>query len=73
MDVQKVGDELHVQSVLTGRVAQRADNLTRRASSALDLSALRQPSPFLRITAKTAPPNSCCSVPSSALTKGLSL
>ena len=28
MDVQKVGDELHVQSVLTGRVAQRGDDLT---------------------------------------------
>jgi eukaryotic-like serine/threonine-protein kinase len=28
MDVQKVGDELHVQSVLTGRVVQRGDDLT---------------------------------------------
>ena len=28
MDVQKVGDELHVQSVLTGRIAQRGDDLT---------------------------------------------
>ncbi len=28
MDVRKVGDELHVQAVLTGSVAQRGDNLT---------------------------------------------
>jgi len=28
MDVRKAGDELHVQTVLAGRVAQRGDNLT---------------------------------------------
>ena len=28
LDMQKIGDELHVQSVLTGRVLQRGDDLT---------------------------------------------
>jgi serine/threonine protein kinase/Tfp pilus assembly protein PilF len=28
MDAQKIGEELHVQSVLTGRVGQQGDNLT---------------------------------------------